>query len=67
MTIYDELQKLIGCFRKESIEYALCGGLAMAVHGWPRQPCAVSEEIDKADPLLKRLKEEWDAFSKENL
>lgn len=36
MTITDELQGLIQLLRNAKIEYALCGGLAMATHGWPR-------------------------------
>ena len=32
----DQLKELIGKFEEHKIEYALCGGLAMAVHGLPR-------------------------------
>ncbi|MEW6185455.1 MAG: hypothetical protein AB1585_06925 [Thermodesulfobacteriota bacterium] len=32
MDILDELKKLIGRLDEEKIEYALCGGLALAVY-----------------------------------
>jgi len=31
-----ELRGLVRIFDEESIDYALCGGMAMAVHGFPR-------------------------------
>ena len=36
MNILDELQKLITKLKQEKIEYALCGGLAMAIYALPR-------------------------------
>lgn len=35
-TLLDELSQLISGLEKSEIEYALCGGLAMAVHGYAR-------------------------------
>lgn len=35
-TLYDELRDLIAALNREGIEYALCGGIAMAIHGRPR-------------------------------
>lgn len=35
-TLYDELRDLITALNGEGIEYALCGGIAMAIHGRPR-------------------------------
>lgn len=35
-TLYDELRDLIAALSREGIEYALCGGIAMAIHGRPR-------------------------------
>lgn len=49
MTIYDELQALIKRLREAWIEYALCGGLAMAVHGWPRTTMDIDMLIEKKD------------------
>lgn len=34
--LYEELQKVISAFNGRQIEYALCGGLAMAVYDHPR-------------------------------
>src|SRR5919108_5077804 len=34
--LYKQLCALIGAFENAGIEYALCGGLAMAVYGFPR-------------------------------
>jgi hypothetical protein len=36
MDILDELKKLIAKLNQEDIEYALCGGLAMAIYALPR-------------------------------
>jgi len=49
MTIYDELQALITRLREAGIEYALCGGLAMAIHGWPRTTMDIDILIEKKD------------------
>ena len=34
--IYDELRRLVQGLEAKGVRYALCGGLAMAVHGRPR-------------------------------
>ena len=49
MTINDELQILIKRLRGAKMEYALCGGLAMAVHGWPRTTMDIDILIEKKD------------------
>lgn len=36
LEIYDEFRRVIELLEAESIDYALCGGWAMAVHGQPR-------------------------------
>jgi hypothetical protein len=36
LDLYDELKSLIDIFDCSHVAYALCGGLAMAVHGIPR-------------------------------
>jgi len=36
MDLHDELGSLVDALADEGIEYALCGGLALAVHGFPR-------------------------------
>ena len=35
-TLYDELRSLVSALDRDKIEYALCGGIAMAIHGRPR-------------------------------
>lgn len=49
MTINDELQGLIQLLRNAKIEYALCGGLAMAAHGWPRTTMDIDMLIEIKD------------------
>lgn len=36
MDLYEELLALIDLFDAEHIDYALCGGIAVAFHGYPR-------------------------------
>ncbi|HEV2021234.1 MAG TPA: hypothetical protein VGQ94_01770 [Terriglobales bacterium] len=35
-SLYEELKALVAALNEEQVPYALCGGLAMAVHGFPR-------------------------------
>ncbi|HEV2022290.1 MAG TPA: hypothetical protein VGQ94_07140 [Terriglobales bacterium] len=41
-SLYDELKALVAALNQEQVPYALCGGLAMAVHGFVR----ATEDID---------------------
>jgi len=36
MDLYEELRRVVDVLEDSGIEYALCGGLALAVHGHPR-------------------------------
>lgn len=36
LDLFDEFKALIKAFNDADVPYALCGGLAMAVHGFPR-------------------------------
>lgn len=36
MKVREEMSNLVRALEKAGVPYALCGGLAMAVHGWPR-------------------------------
>ena len=36
LDIYHEFERLIAALNERRIEYAVCGGLAMAIHGVPR-------------------------------
>lgn len=35
-TLESELRELVCLFNQEKIDYALCGGMAVAIHGYPR-------------------------------
>lgn len=52
MRILEELKNIIRRLDAEGIEYALCGGLAMAVYAMPRSTLDVDLMIE-ADSLLK--------------
>lgn len=49
MTLYDELKNLIEALRARGVDYALCGGLAMAAHGWPRATLDVDLIVSEKD------------------
>ena len=36
MDLFDEFQKVIVVLQREGIEFAVCGGIALALHGHPR-------------------------------
>lgn len=36
MDLYEELAKIADAFEAETLEYAVCGGIAVAFHGYPR-------------------------------
>lgn len=42
MDLFQELQSLLATLRREAVPHALCGGLALAVHGFVR----ATEDID---------------------
>jgi hypothetical protein len=52
MNLYDELMALVTALEKAHVEYALCGGVALAFHGHPR----FTKDIDllvRAEDLQK--------------
>jgi nucleotidyltransferase AbiEii toxin of type IV toxin-antitoxin system len=55
MDLYDELTQLIAAFDAAGVEYAVCGALALAIHGIPR----ATKDIDVLVPSasLDRLRE----------
>jgi hypothetical protein len=60
MKIKDELLKITHCFETNGIDYALCGGLAVAVHGYPRftrdiDLLILAEDLDRAKAVLMPL------------
>ena len=36
ISLETELRELVRLFNREKVEYALCGGMAVAIHGYPR-------------------------------
>jgi len=66
MDIFDEFTELVAEFKKENIEYALCGGLAMAVYAFPRATLDIDiliqpETLEKAKSVAKGLGFTFDA------
>jgi hypothetical protein len=49
LTLESELRELVQRFNEAKIEYALCGGMAVALHGYPR----FTRDIDRFD--IKQL------------
>ena len=54
-TLEAELRELVRLFNQKKIEYALCGGMAVAIHGYPR----FTKDIDFLVPAesLERARE----------
>ncbi|HEY5883264.1 MAG TPA: hypothetical protein VIT88_01175 [Pyrinomonadaceae bacterium] len=59
LDITEELKALVNELNRHEIEYALCGGLAMGVHGRTRATVDIdllilSESLDKVVDIAKR-------------
>ncbi len=55
-TLLQELAELISALNSNEIEYAICGGLALTIHGFPRATFDIdvlikSESLEKAYEL----------------
>jgi hypothetical protein len=66
MTLTEELFRLIRAFERDSIDYAVCGGLAMALHGYARTTqdidvMMLAENIDRAKAVARESGFEIDA------
>jgi hypothetical protein len=59
MDIYDEFEKLIDTLNREEIEYAVCGGIAVALHGHPRftEDVDILIRIDDLDRVSETVEE----------
>jgi hypothetical protein len=60
LDLYDELKSLIAIFDRNRVAYALCGGLAMAVHGIPRATIDIdmliaNEALSSAQSAARQL------------
>ena len=65
VSLYEELKALVAALNKEDVPYALCGGLAMAMHGFVRatedidlliQPCDLERVLSVAAQLGYKLR-----------
>ncbi len=66
MDLFEELTQLTSKFEKENIEYALCGGLAMAVYAFPRATIDIdilieAKTLEKAKKTARDLGFTFDA------
>jgi len=44
-----ELEALVDAFDADGVPYALCGGLALAIHGFPRQTKDIDVLVEESD------------------
>jgi len=66
MKLKEELLKIADCFERSGIDYALCGGLAVVIHGYPRLTKDIDilirpEELDRAREHLAKIKYDLEA------
>lgn len=60
MNLVEELKAVVSSFEREKIDYALCGGLAMAVYGLPRATLDIDlmlqvASLSSAEQVLRSL------------
>ena len=60
LDLFEELRAVIGRLDEGAIPYALCGGLAMAVHGYPRATVDIDivvpvEDLVRAEAAVRPL------------
>jgi hypothetical protein len=60
MDLFEEFSQLVSEFNRENIDYALCGGLAMAVYAFPRATLDIDiliepESLEKTKSVAERL------------
>ena len=60
LDLFDEFKKLTARFAERKIDYALCGGLALAVYGIPRATIDIGlmilpESLEKVQKLVRKL------------
>src|SRR5438128_7949695 len=58
--LYEELTSIVSAFDERGIDYAICGGLAMAVHGIPRATVDIDviildEQLEQAKSAARSL------------
>jgi Aminoglycoside-2''-adenylyltransferase len=65
--LYEEFKSIVSALEEHGIEYAVCGGLAMAVHGLPRATVDIdllilAERLDEVRKLARTLGYTIEAF-----
>ena len=58
--LYQEFKSIVSALEANGIEYAVCGGLAMAIHGLPRATVDIdllilTESLGEAKSVVRRL------------
>lgn len=58
--LFEELKLIVELLNEAGVEYALCGGLAVAVHGYPRATQDIDlllqeSDLDRLTPLLGKV------------
>ena len=58
--LYEEFKSIVSALEGHGIDYAMCGGLAMAVHGLPRATVAIdllifAERLEEAKSVVRSL------------
>ncbi|MDU9050247.1 MAG: hypothetical protein Q3M30_15490 [Candidatus Electrothrix sp. Rat3] len=66
MELFAEFSQLVKELNKEQVDYALCGGLAMAVYAFPRATLDIDiliepESLEQTKRVAKRLGFDFDA------
>jgi hypothetical protein len=64
--LYNELKALVKALNENGIDYALCGGMALAIYGIPRGTIDIdviilSEDVETAVNIAKKLGYQMDA------
>lgn len=65
--LYEEFKSIVSALEEGGIEYAVCGGLAMAVHGFPRATIDIDllirpEQLEEAKRTARSLGFTIEAF-----
>lgn len=65
--LYEEFKSIVSALEEQGIDYAVCGGLAMAVHGAPRATVDIdllvlAESLELAKGLARNLGYTIEAF-----
>jgi hypothetical protein len=60
MDIKTELMRIAEVLRSQGVEYAVCGGLAVVIHGYPRTTRDIDllvreEDLDRIRPALEKV------------